>query len=470
MQFIDSSVIKRAVFFAVFIHVSVSLSACSITDMVGNSKVPAGTSDPSMVATPDGAMGLYRAAQQRLADAVKVYVVQSGLISDELRPVSIGANIGDATQVRTIDSRYLPGEDFTDVLGAYQNAGNNLYSSLQRTRGAARVARGALLAYAPLAPRDIIGHLFAIEGFAEVLLAELYCSGIPLSTVNFGGDYTLKAGSSTEAIYRNAIGLFDSAIELTVDSLRLQNFAHIGRARALLGLGEYRNIGAFIDEISPDYVYQTIYNSTFRNELKYPPSFTLSDGEGIGDSIGIKYASLNDPRSPVSGGTQFQFTPYKFYWLQKYDTTGLSPITIGSGIEAQLIRAEVELNTGGPWLSTLNSLRTTCIELASCPSPAPAGAGGIAGLLPLIDPGNQDERLLLLFRERAFWLLLTGQRQGDMRRLIRNYSVPEESLYAVGEYYNHNAAGFYGSSVNFPAPKNEELSNPLYHGCFNRGA
>ena len=50
-------------------------------------------------------------------------------------------------------------------------------------------------------------HLLALEGYTEVLLAELYCSGIPLSTVDYRGDYTLRPGSSTEQVFAHAAAL-----------------------------------------------------------------------------------------------------------------------------------------------------------------------------------------------------------------------------------------------------------------------
>jgi len=50
-----------------------------------------------------------------------------------------------------------------------------------------------------------------------------------------------------------------------------------------------------------------------------------------------------------------------------------------------------------------------------------AGSGGVAELAALTDPGTAEARVDLLFRERAFWFFLTGHRQGDLRRLIRQY-------------------------------------------------
>jgi len=73
----------------------------------------------------------------------------------------------------------------------------------------------------------------------------------------------------------------------------------------------------------------------------------------------------------------------------------------------------------------------------------------------------------LLFRERAFWLFLTGHRQGDLRRLIRQYGRSQSDVYPIGLYLN--TAFSFGSDVTMPIP-GSEFANPLYTGCISRGA
>ena len=95
-----------------------------------------------------------------------------------------------------------------------------------------------------------------------------------------------------------------------------------------------------------------------------------------------------------------------------------------------------------------------------------AGSGGVDSLAPLADPSTTDGRIDLLFRERAFWLFLTGHRQGDLRRLIRQYERLPDELYPTGVY----PGGFYyGSDITVPIPS-AEFTNPLYTGCLSRGA
>jgi hypothetical protein len=71
----------------------------------------------------------------------------------------------------------------------------------------------------------------------------------------------------------------------------------------------------------------------------------------------------------------------------------------------------------------------------------------------------------VMFRERAFWLFATGHRLGDMRRLVRQYNLPANSVYPIGPY--HGGPATYGSSVVYPVA---EQNNPNYHGCYDLNA
>jgi hypothetical protein len=110
------------------------------------------------------------------------------------------------------------------------------------------------------------------------------------------------------------------------------------------------------------------------------------------------------------------------------------------------------------------------------PCSAPAGTGGVADLPLLTDPALEpissgktvfDVRLDLIMRERAYWLFLTGHRQGDLRRLVRNYGLRQENVYPAGAYYG--GFGTYGDDVNLPIPPGER-NNPFFHGCLDREA
>jgi hypothetical protein len=98
-----------------------------------------------------------------------------------------------------------------------------------------------------------------------------------------------------------------------------------------------------------------------------------------------------------------------------------------------------------------------------------AGTGGVSGLASLTDPGTDSARVALLFQERAYWLFLTGHRQEDLRRLLRQYSQwfrSEDQVYPSGAYRGAGTLS-YGSAVTAPIPGAEYL-NPLFHGCHDR--
>src|SRR5690606_6979549 len=98
-----------------------------------------------------------------------------------------------------------------------------------------------------------------------------------------------------------------------------------------------------------------------------------------------------------------------------------------------------------------------------------AGTGGVAGVGPLPDPGTNDARIKLLYDERAYWLFFTGNRQGDLRRLVRVYGWPQQNVYPSGDAPFEPFRSF-GSDVNIPVPYSENALNPKYTGCINRDA
>jgi hypothetical protein len=136
-------------------------------------------------------------------------------------------------------------------------------------------------------------------------------------------------------------------------------------------------------------------------------------------------------------------------------------VTIVSGVEARLIEAEAQLRAGNAAgaLTTLNALRAA----------TGAGSGGVAGLAPLTDAGAADARINQLFRERAFWLFGRGHRVGDLRRLIRQYNRPANTVFPTGAWHK---SGNYGSDVTIPVPLAEQ-NNPNVQSdqlCLSREA
>jgi hypothetical protein len=49
---------------------------------------------------------------------------------------------------------------------------------------------------------------------------------------------------------------------------------------------------------------------------------------------------------------------------------------------------------------------------------------------------------------------------GDLRRLVRNYGLPQASVFPSGPYFR---GGTFGTDVNYSVPFNENVNNPKYH-------
>ncbi len=481
-------IIVRLVYGSLF----AGLAACQ----VATDPLPAGVPDPSTTRTPSGAQDVYEGALATLrnafAGAGDAFVPTTGLLTDELETGDIG-ELSLITPGTVVDSRILPEYTGTGTDNVTPSTIVEIYGLLQNTRAEARQARGYLHAYAPQAPKALTGHMYAVEGYADVFLADLFCSGVPLSTLDFGKDFTYQPGSSTQDVYERAVTYFDSALTLVADSNRILNLARMGKGRALLALGQYAQAAAAVAQVPDGYQYALQFNGTatstsggapMSNQNFVTPTFNAGYAPGIGGLTmvdreggnGLPFLSRGDPRS-VGTANGFNDFGVPMFRPLMYDITGDSPVIMASGIEARLIAAEAALQAGGNgWLTTLNTLRTDG-TLATQPDGTDptktdtvwnAGSGGVAGLAPLRDPGTVPARVTMLFTERAYWLFLTGHRQGDLRRLIRQYGRAETLVYPVGAYTG--AFDAYGTDVTAPIPGAERLSNPLFKGCRSRGA
>lgn len=447
-------------------------AACSPADIVGNGELPTGVSDPKITRTHEGAMRAYRGAiiAERTvlgADEFASFIPQSGLLSDEL-----GAMVTFIDVNPLMDRRSLP--EFSDPDAESRLSPFGLgwaapyvgpYKGLHTVRAKARVGAWLLENFAQAESPALAAHLRAMEGYADIYLADMFCSGIPLSTVDPDG-YTLQRGSTTADVYQHAIGLLDSAITGATDSSRILYMATIGKGRALLALGQYAAAAAAVGSVPDGFHYDLEYNGDNVGTVDSPqpaaPSFIYSlsqeagSGPGMSDLEGINgldWISSGDPRTAaVSYSTDNNGFPRNV--PANSLPTGGSPIPVADWREARLIEAEAALaaNDVTGWLDKLNLLRQTAITPA---------------LPDLVDPGTPDTRVDLLFRERGFWLYLTGHRLGDLRRLIRQYGRDPETVFPTGR---HQSGALYGPSVNAPIPAEERRYNKFFAGCLDRGA
>lgn len=463
---------------------SAGLACHDLSGLAGKQALPAGTPDPSSFNTPAGALGLYQNVlygfqaaasnpQTTIGSSYTAggfgvfvdYVLTSGLLTDELQGGDFGGTQLDYSgfhRGNLIDARQL--SEGTD-----NETTDGLFSELNGIRNSAGFAIGALATYDSAASPALRGQLYALQGYSELFLADLYCAGVPLSTLDYAGDFTYHAGSSTQEIYNAAIAKFDTAIALSGDSVRILNLARVGRGRALLDLGEYASAAAAVAAVPPEFSYQFLVDwsqnllgipggvfSAFAVSSSNDGGVTVADREG---TTGLPYLSSGDPRTQSStwGSNVFgvpQFAPDKYGGAMP----GITSITVADGIEARLIQAEAAYHGvaagHGSWLDQLNALRQS------------------AALPPVQDPGTSPgdtARIRLLFTERAYWLYLTGHRQGDLRRMVRQYGMSADMVYPTGSYPLFGSLSVYGGDITAPVPAAEH-ANPLFTGCRSRGA
>ncbi len=432
------------------------LAGCSaITD----TQLPDGVDGPATYNNREGATRLTQATRAALATAIRDYIVSSGLLTDELMASDVPVSYFGSRDKRN---------------GHW--AGDPPHS----VRSLARLARGIVGKYVSGETSAWQAQLFLYEAYAEILTADGWCSGVPLSTMDFEGDWTYRAGAKTDEIYAHAMLLLDSAEARAVDSVSLQSTIRVLRARAQLAQGRYAEAKQTVQGMDDDFrsEIRIAFDDGKRTDRSRYYKFIEIDGASISDQEGINglpYRSSGDPRTKAIQVRDFN---NRAVWFPvKYVTTDSSVFILASGIEAKLILAEAALADHDPeqMLMVLNALRTTgtfTVETTPLPGGGQridtlwnAGIGGVAKLRRIDSlPPTAAAQRQLLFAERAAWLFLTGTRQGDLRRLVRKYGLDREQVYPTGAYTIPGYTDVYGTDISFDLGSNE-FPNPLFTGC-----
>lgn len=393
--------------------------------------------DPDLV-TPDnvqgepgaslfwaGALGQFGEAFSNAGGGMAVY---GGMMSDEFHLS------GTFPTRNEVDRREIDERNGT-MLGEYR--------SLHQARVGLENAAEKLEEFVPGDSR--IGEMYNLAGFTYIFFAEHYCSGVPFGATPSEGDVIQGTPTTTDGMLSLALERFAAGASNAAGSSDQTYLAAVGAARAQLNQGNFGAAASAVASVPTDWAYllrsksggagsqrNAIYDQN-HNQRRW----SLSDMEG---GNGIAFRSVTDSRVPWEDANRFGFdeeTPL-FHQL-KYDSWD-SDTQVASGVEARLIEAEADLNSGNVagMMAKLNALRAT------------------AGLADLTDPGTLDGRVDMLFEERARWLFATAHRLGDLRRLVRQYGRNQADVFPSGEYFK---GGVYGSDVNFPIPF-EESENP----------
>jgi hypothetical protein len=332
--------------------------------------------------------------------------------------------------------------------------------TLNRARLSAEQAVDLLTRFAPNAAGWQVAEMHFVQAYTINLMAEHLCSGLVLSTV-LDGRETYGTPMTTTAAFERALKSTETGLALvtgsTADDVRVRSALQVTRGRILMNLNRPAEAAAAVGPVATAYRYQIRHSLAAETNYNVIVSlnniarrYSVGNNEGTN---GLNFATAGDPRVPVCVGGDAACTAIGVtqrtrddlgtpFHVQRIWTSRDASVTIVSGIEARMIEAEAQLRAGSApaSLATLNAARTT-----------------VTGLAPLTDPGTDAGRVNQLFRERAFWLFSRGHRVGDLRRLIRQYSRPAETVFPTGTWHKNDAK--YGGDVSIPVPSAEQ-NNP----------
>jgi hypothetical protein len=439
--------IRSTVLFAAVAVAAGALAGCSRDKFVN-------VTDPDILNvgdynTPAGAIplriGVIANFTQAFDGGTDSYTTMSGNLADELLASD------------TFDGRL--------TINARKSVENNsemesVYRSMHRARaGAARAA--LILATTAPEPKFNRGELYMLRGFAEALFGEGWCSGVPFSSED-GVSTTFGQPLTTDQLFQAAVASFDTALSLADTSKRIRYAAEIGKGRALLSLAKFAEAAAAVADVPQTFVLTTSHSSGSNSNGMWSAStsgasrYRLSSSEGGNGLPFLSQTPATEPRINWAASTRVGFSSQFTNQPNQLKFTQFADGIIGNGIEAALIKLEARLQGGAQTdrqaaYDGLNALR------ASGPPVVPQMTSGA--------PTTQAAAIDLLYKERAYWLWLTGHRLGDLRRLVRVYKRDSEAVFPTATLTSP-LVGTYGTSTNVTVPFSER-NNPNFKGCLS---
>lgn len=492
---ISRHLMNRKIFSAISAASLVALGGCKSDILEVNDPDIIGVGDANTAAAAQNVRnGAIRSFVDAYDGGTDVFVVVTGNLADELRA-------SDTFDGRILPNRRLMNDNLPEMTG--------VYTSLHKARVDLTEGAKTIVAVAPTL-KVAAGEMYMYRGFTEDFFGEMYCSGVPFSSADAQANFTFGTPQTTTQIFTRSVASFDSATAVVAGdassaAVALGNAIKVGKARALLNLGQYAAAAAAVAGVPTNFKLQIdhclgtitgcvdngLYAAASAGSSRYNPSKnegingldflpttvagSAGCATGVPSGVTVTNANYCDPRLPWVASSRSGFNtawtnmPVALKGCPSYRSVNLAVCSqssnssgasvLADGIEARLIEAEARLQAGtqadrDAVFATLNNLRATAI------SPA----------VPAITtaPTTQAAAITMLFNERAYWMYLTGHRLGDLRRLIRQYGRDAESVFPTGEQ-QAPLSGPYGTDVNYPVPASEK-NNPSFTGCLDRKA
>jgi starch-binding outer membrane protein, SusD/RagB family len=405
---------------------------------------------------------------------------QSSGLGLDLNQITLSGQISD----ELINTETFPTRIEVDQRRQQYTSNGSLRDAFYAIQQARASADRAVEAYVKFGSADV-GHAEALNlsALSYILMAENYCGAVPISKETSPGVFEYGAPQTANALLTRAVEKADSALVIASNAAALGSaaakatqarVARIAKARALLNLDRPTDAAAaIVDETTVPTTFQYFFkhseltgrqnNGTWLTTISVG-RFGVADREGVNGlpfrSEGDVAGTVRDPRvsNQRRAGAGLGFDGVTPQWMQlKYSKRDTLAI-IADGVEARLIQAEAAYE-GGSYanaLTILNALRSNA-ALFRLRGYLDANQQPLS-LPPLLPAATAAEQENQIFKERAYWLYLTSHRLGDLRRLVRQYSRPDTTVFPTGAYHK---PGTYGRDVNSPIPQAED-NNPNF--------
>jgi len=401
----------------------VGLGGCSIIDDALDVQAPSRVEGKDLE-NPEVADLLTASALSSFVCAFGHYTVSGGLLGDELVDADLSSNDDDIDSRRVNasspgtanncgSSDFIPGP-YLPLAGARYQADNTLrlLNSWTDEQVAGRL--------------NFIVTAAAYGGYAYLLIGEGWCS----ATFDIGPEETRAQ------VLQRAIARFDQAIAgaQTSSNGTMLALARIGRARALLDLGQKSQARTEAQLVGPNVNVQATYSSDAGRvqNLIWLRNIRPAPQYAIGPVYrNMMFAGVPDSRVRVTLSSAKASNPTVPLWVQSKYSDDSSPISIARSAEAQLIIAEVD--GGQAAVAIINALHAK------------------AGLPPFASTNPTEIQSQIVYERRAEFFL-ESQHLGDYNR----YALPFDP--APGQPFFFG--GVYGNARCFPLPDVERLNNP----------